>query len=372
MKALILYSGKFPGTSASAKRINFFKEGLIAANLPTDILSIGKLTTGRLAYYLNLFYQPFRTAVIFFKARKKYNLAYIYGFGWVTYLLLAMLGRYSGIKLYLEVNEKLGSMYGNRFTELKLVKFFTNEMTKLTYLFFDGFIVISDALEAYLKPYVSSRARIINIPIIIDNSRDLSCIEKPFVEMPYLLHTGALSDRKDGIAEVFEAFAIACNALNKQLHFYLTSKLAPRDLWQSIQKVIKENGLEQNVHFLGEIPEQQLLSLQKYCSMVIINKHRNEQNLYNFPTKLGEYLVFEKPVITTGVGEMGKYFVDRVNVYLFPLHDVKAMADNIIYVIKYPNESSKVGLRGKEIAAAHFDHIIQGKILSEFFTQNAK
>ena len=368
MSVLILFAGQFPGPTAGAKRIGYYQKGLIAAAMPADILPIGNLATGRMSHYLNLFFQPFKTANSFYKVRKKYSAVLVYGFGWLTYLLLAFVAKTNNIKLYLEVNEKPGSIYGSRLTEISWIKLINTKLTEFSFRFFDGFVVISEALATYLKPHANRDARLLNVPIIIDIDRNIGEIEKPVVHFPYLLHTGALSDRKDGMAEVFAAFAIACKALNKQLHFYLTSKVAPSDLSQLIETVINENGLEQNVHFLGDIPESKLLSLQKYCSMVIINKYRNEQNEHNFPTKLAEYLVFETPVITTGIGEMGKYLIDNENAYLVPLHDVVALADRMIYITQHPIESKKVGNNGRNIALYFFDHMGHGKRMADFFS----
>jgi len=128
--------------------------------------------------------------------------------------------------------------------------------------------------------------------------------------------------------------------------------------------------LQDNVHFLGEITEAELLSYQKSCSMVIINKHLNEQNLYNFPTKLGEYMVVEKPVITTAIGEMGKYLKDGVNGFIVPLNNVEQLADKIVYVLQNPLDSERVGKQGRVTAQEHFNYVMHGIRLANYFKLN--
>jgi glycosyltransferase involved in cell wall biosynthesis len=363
---VILYSGNFPGTTAGAKRVDYYKRGLIAAGIEVDILPISLQYSGRITFYISSFLIPFRAVKAFFKVRLKYKSLLIYGFNWTSYFLLIFIARLNGIKVYLEINEKYGTVYGNRITEFKLLKGFNVAMTRLSYFFFDGFVVISSALEHSLKPYTSRGATLIKIPIIIDLNRNHENIKTPNIDKPYMLHTGALSDRKDGITEVFAAFAIASKILNNKLHFYLTSQVAPKEILQNIRRIIEENDLQNNIHFLGDISEELLLSYQKFCSLVIINKHYNDQNKYNFPSKLGEYLVFETPVITTGVGEMGEFFLDGENAFVVPVNNVIALAEKIVYAVQYPDMCAEVGKRGMETAALYFNYLYHGKRLAAF------
>lgn len=366
MKVLILFSGQFPGSSAGAKRIDYYKKGLTAAGMPTDILPIGNITTGRINHYSRLFFQPFKAAISLYKSRKIYGTVLLYGFDWISLWFIALSARICGIKLYLEVNEKPGTVYGSRVTELGLIKLVSTKMTEHSFRFFDGLIVISSALEHYLKQHIKNNTSLIIVPIISDIERQGIGTVAP-VTHPFLLHAGALSDRKDGIGEVMEAFAIATKKTIEPLHIYFTSKVAPKDLWQKIQQVIIDNDLQDRVHFLGEIAESDLLAYQKFCSMVIINKHINEQNLHNFPTKLGEYLVLQIPVITTGVGEMGKYLKHKENALIVPVNDVAALADAILYLLQHPEESRRIAANGRKLAETEFHYYKHGKRLKDFF-----
>jgi glycosyltransferase involved in cell wall biosynthesis len=366
MKVLVLFNGVFPGPSAGAKRVDYYRRGLENEGLEVKVLAVQNKKVNRFSFFTSMISIPVKSFITFYRERKKQEVLFLYGFGWLSYILLSLLAKISGVKIYIEVNEKPGSVYGNRMTELKIIKSFNLFITELSYYFLDGFVVISTPLEDYIKKFAAKKARIIKIPIIIDLDRNIANISKPEAQFPYLLHTGALSDRKDGIIEVFEAFAKANSILDKKLHFYLTSKIAPQDVLRKMEKIIKENKLQDNVHFLGNISEEMLLSYQKYCSMVIINKHLNEQNLYNFPTKLGEYLVFEIPVITTSIGEMGNYLIDDVNCYFFPVNNVEILAKKMISIIENPEQSKQIGSNGKEIAAVHFNYIYQGKRFAEF------
>jgi glycosyltransferase involved in cell wall biosynthesis len=370
MRILFLFDGIFPGPSAGAKRLAFYRKAIENEGLEVKVIPIQNKNINRFSSLTSMIMIPIKSIKTFYRERKKNDALFLYGFGWSTYILLSIIAKISGVKIYLEVNEKQGSLYGNRFTELFIVKKFNILMTNFSYLFFDGFVVISDSLENYIRRKSSRKARIIKIPILVDLNNSQINFSKPHgVNMPYVFHSGALSERKDGILEVFAAFAIACNALNKQLHFYLTSKIAPKDVLEQIDKIIFQNNIQENVHFLGNISENELLSYQKHCSMVIINKYINEQNLYNFPTKLGEFMIFEIPVITTAIGEISKYLVNDLNAYIFEPNNIYELSDKILNVLKYPSKSKQIGLNGKKLAENQFDYNLYGSHLVNLFSK---
>lgn len=365
MSVLILYSGKYPGSSPGAKRIGYYQRGLEAAGLKTEIKTISLKSKQRIVLEIEKLLLPFKTFFLFLKWRRQYDILFIYGFNWLTYVLLSLICRFSNVKLYLEINEKPGTVYGNRLSELKLMKFFYVVTYRFSLRFIDGFVVISEALKTYLKPYTDKGAHLIIIPIIIDIERK-GLHAQSLVTHDFLLHAGALSDRKDGIGELIEAFALVCKKISRPFHLYFTSKQAPKELLDKINQVISLNDLADRVHFLGNISESNLLAYQKYCRMLVINKHINDQNLHNFPTKLGEFLILERPVITTGVGEMGKYLKHNENSIIVPVNNVPALANAILYILNNPEVSKRLAENGKITAQTHFNFMIQGKRLAEF------
>jgi len=371
MNILILISGEYPGPSAGAKRVSYYKRGLVENdnNTIVDIIGFKSNPKNRFEVAANLFIRPLKVFFRFLLTKGKYDILFIYGFDWFTLILLSIAGKVKGIKLVLEVNEKPGSVYGNFITEWKLVRWVIIRMTHFSYRFMDGFVVISDLLEEFLKKHCSKHAKIIKIPIIVDISRGTEEIKRPHAKFPYLLHTGSLSDRKDGIIEVFEAFVITNQQLKNQLHFYLTSKIATKEDWLKINTIIEKSDSQDYVHFLGDISEEDLLSFQKYCSLTVINKYTNEQNLHNFPTKLGEYFSFGVPVLTTAVGEMGKYLTNEENSYIYKENNVKELAAKMVEVILNEDKSRLIGNNGREIARKNFNYLTEGNRLL-LFLQN--
>jgi glycosyltransferase involved in cell wall biosynthesis len=354
MKVVILFNGKYPGHSPGAKRISLYQKGLKECGHSAEIVPSSFFPKTIVLIYLIPLIAPF---VILLKAKRQLNecdVIFSYGFGWWAILILSIYTKITNRKLAIEVNEKPGSTYGSRFTEFWFVKKFNMLGTRfLAYKLVDGFVVISGTLRDFIEKHKSSNALIFTVPILIDVEEMQVPGEEVVIQKPFVLHAGALSERKDGITTVFKAFALVTRKLNNTLHFYLTSKVAPRDVWQRIQTTILENNLQENIHFLGEIPERKLRAYQHECCMLIINK-------------LGEYLALEKPVIATAVGEMANYLKHECNALIVPADNAEQTASAMLRLLNDATLSASIGKQGKKLAEEEFCYKNHGERLSKF------
>ncbi|MFT3682728.1 MAG: glycosyltransferase [Ferruginibacter sp.] len=367
MNVIIFFGGNYKGHSASASRTALYVKGLTENGIGVKVISNYKPLRGRLAHLLWTYISPLSSCRTILKQPADDAILLVYASGWVKYIFIWIAARLRKMKFVVEVNEKPYTPYGSWLSEIKFLKWINSFMHRhIAMKLPDGFIAISKNLEDYLKE--NGRSEIVKIPIIIDPSAGAAESSKlENVQKPFLLHAGALSEQKDGIVGVFEAFAIANTQLGGELYFYLTDKVAPQQTLTSIRQIVKEYNLEKKVIFLGLIPKADLLAYQKECSMLILNKPDNEQNKYNFSTKLGEYLILGKPVIYTPVGEMDLYLKDNYNAFKVPEGDSRSLAEAIVKIIANKNDEVKeIGLKGKELAGTEFNYHYQGGRLAEF------
>ena len=192
-------------------------------------------------------------------------------------------------------------------------------------------------------------------------------VKKPDVLSPYILHSATINDHKDGIINVLRAFAKVVTEKGIDLHFYFTSKLALSKTMKQMEEIIFRNRLRSNIHFLGDLDEDTLLSFQAYCSMVIINKVNCEQNRYNFATRIGEYLALGKPIITTEIGEVSNYLQHGISCLFVDPNSVDEIAESILRLISQPDFGAKLGIEGKKTAKSEFDYHAQSKNINHFF-----
>ena len=125
--------------------------------------------------------------------------------------------------------------------------------------------------------------------------------------------------------------------------------------------------MENNVHFLGDIPAEDLFEFQKECSLIVINKPVNEQNIYNFPTKVAESLFLGIPIIASQVGELPFYLTDNVNSLLLKDDTSDSIVNKINLVLDSPQLIEKIVKAGRKTAVEHFDAVRHALELRFFF-----
>lgn len=371
MKVLLLYSGRYPSFGSASKRISNYKKGLEQNGHEVIVFSVpSKQGCALKRIPLNLV-APFSILKRLKSWLNKIDVLFIYGFGWITKLIILRTAHIRGVKTALEINEYPYSIIGSR--RDKYLKYF-NSIKRLCLNRFvfpqaDGFVAISEPLFQYVAKHKSPNAKIIKVPIIVDYNYYQVDVPQPECIKPYILHSSTMNDNRDGISDVFNAIAEVNSKPGVKIHFYLTSKLALAETWSNVRQIIHEKNLNDYIHFLGDLDEKTLLGYQQHCAMVVINKVDSLQNRYNFATKIGEYLALGKPIITTLIGEVSNYLINNVNCIGIPPNRPDIIHGAIHNLLNDPVLAHRIGENGRELAKQNFDIKINGEKLSEFFFQ---
>jgi glycosyltransferase involved in cell wall biosynthesis len=387
MRILAIYSGIYPGGMAMSNRLHLYCKALLSCSVDVEIVVPSDKNIANKNYYdginyfffkdpikfrkhfflkINNFFASFIYGRLCFLYAKKYNILFIAGFGWFASLLMIIGSHLGGANVVMEVNENPYIPEGGRLDPLWLRKINRQLILNITYRFTDGFVVISKPLEQLVKKYKKKNAQIVRIPIITEKSKESSLVINK-IGVPFILHTGALSETKDGVEAMFHAFAKASKKTDIPIKFILTNKIAHKKLLQKIDDIVKANNLEDRVVFLGHIPKTELEEYRRSCLTTIINKPVNNQNLYNFPTKLGEFLSYSIPVITTSTGEMGSLMKDNETAFIVPPNNADAIAEKILFILNNPDVALKVGNAGKTLAEKEFYFMNHAHKLVDFF-----
>ncbi|MDD4757120.1 MAG: glycosyltransferase, partial [Prolixibacteraceae bacterium] len=86
----------------------------------------------------------------------------------------------------------------------------------------------------------------------------------------------------------------------------------------------------------------------------------------NFPTKIGEYLISGRPVITTRVGVTGKILEDKINV-VFSEFNISDISKKMEFIINNPEPATEIGARGRDFALKNFDYLVHARRMAGYF-----
>lgn len=230
----------------------------------------------------------------------------------------------------------------------------------------DGYIAISDALVEIANKHKSTTARVIKTPILVDYEKYKLDDNSQNVDMPYIFHSGTLTEQKDGFLGMVEAFGLASQELKKRIKFVSTGSIEKVSEKEQLIQLIERFGIKDKVEFTGYLSEKELKGYLAGASLTIINKYDTQQNHYCFSTKLGEYLAAGKPVIITNVGEATNWLTDKENALIVEAGNVKSLADAIVNMFSCEDKRLQIGEAGRELCKNSFSYLSQAKILVDF------
>lgn len=225
---------------------------------------------------------------------------------------------------------------------------------------FDMVFVISHPIKNYFIENGVPPEKLHIYPMIVDPHRFDGLIKRD-IGFRYMAYCGNLSNSKDGVADLLEAYGRS-NAKNKYRLMLIGATPDSREM-SVYQEIIVRYDLAKNVIFRGQVQRDEMPRLLMDAEVLLLSRPNNRQALGGFPTKLGEYLSTGNPVLVTRVGDIDKYIVDGKNGYLALPESVEEFAEKMDYIVGHYEEAKKVGLQGKELALNEFNYFVQTSII---------
>lgn len=220
-----------------------------------------------------------------------------------------------------------------------------------------GLFVISHPLKEYYENLgiESSRVHIINMTVNADRFRD---IEKTQNRERYIAYCGNVSNNKDGVDILIQAFALVCKQ-RQDTKLYIIGKTTSKKESSDNMQLIKNLGIEDKVVFTGVVSSKKMPQLLKNAEVLALARPDNLQAKYGFPTKLGEYLLTGNPVVITSVGDIPRFLQDGVSAIVSEPSNVEMFARKLLWVLDNPKEASKIGKAGALVAQNSFNSEIE-------------
>ncbi len=85
----------------------------------------------------------------------------------------------------------------------------------------------------------------------------------------------------------------------------------------------------------------------------------DDRSRARFPSKVADYLLSGRPVVSNTVGEVATYLQDGWSAFLAPPGDERAFADAVKRALDHPDRE-EIAERGKQVALEQFDLSVQG------------
>ena len=254
-----------------------------------------------------------------------------------------------GVKLYHEYTENpevIGKISG--FLGKYLYGLYKKTIPKL-----DGLFLITPALcNMYVSDFGANPNKILLLNMIVDKERFESVPD--FAPQNTISYCGILSEFKDGVSILIKAFAKVVVS-HSEYRLRLIGPFVDEETERKLSMLVADLKISDYVEFTGLVSPERMPILLKSSKILALARPDNVQAKYGFATKIGEYLMTERPVVLTKVGAVEEYLQDGVNCVLANPNDENDFADKLLWVIDNYPQAEKIGKHGKEAVLKYFD-----------------
>lgn len=385
MKCLIIFKGTIWDNTAGTNRLLTIAKGLQNEKIICRIICInpspvamsakGKISNieychlarareSSLSRKISIFIALFKLLNAIKMERERDIVLYQYGESVLLTLSLFFCGKKFGIKIVRELNEYPYLLIRkNKFNKV-LLPFYL----RISYRFSDAIIVISSALATFYSKFVSRNCIIFKLPMTVDMFRfNTSTNGNLYNYGKYLAYCGTLSENKDGLFDLLEAYSIISPEFPSVKLLIIGA--GDEIIKLKIRKILQKKQIAERVILTGEVEKSDIPSLLNNALALLLARPNTLQNMGGFPTKLGEYLATSKPVIVTKVGEIAEYLKDGESAYLAEPNDPNGFALKIKYVLMNYEKALVVGARGRDLAQLEFAYDSQIPKLADFLAK---
>lgn len=234
----------------------------------------------------------------------------------------------------------------------------------------EGVFVISQKLKEYfLRNGVKEKMiHVINMVVDSDRFKNLKKIQS----QRYVAYCGTVTNYKDGVNVLLEAFAIVASKV-PDVNLYILGGMPYEEDRRLNLQIVRENRLEDRVYMPGVVSADVLPQYLKNADVLALARPDNVQAAYGFPTKLGEYLLTGNPVVVTRVGELDDFLRDKESCLFARPDSVEDFAAQLLWVLANPDEAKRIGENGKRVAERCFNYSVEAqKIVRVLQELNAK
>lgn len=278
-------------------------------------------------------------------------------------IIYSLLLKLLGILAIREINEF--SFFRKKATNFPK-KLYQNVNRSLSPKLFKGFMVISEKLEDFYKPKISTHQDLLLVPILVDIN-EYNQQTRPDKKNS-IVCCGSLSELKDGTLSLIKAFSLIKDNFN-DYNLVLTGGHPDSLDYKLAKQLVSDLNISDKVQFTGFLPRKELIREQLEASVLVLAKPESTHADYCFPTKLGEYLSTKNPVVVTDTGEISKHLTDNKNAFLVKPNSVEELAKKLSWVLTHKKEAMEVSKSGYEKVKNTFDYKLYGKIIQRFLSE---
>jgi glycosyltransferase involved in cell wall biosynthesis len=229
----------------------------------------------------------------------------------------------------------------------------------------DGFVAISGGLEEWVRTRKGGASpRLLRLPVLVDAAEVTSSFARAIRNDVFYAGAPGYVDEIEFVLDAVDAVREQCPDLRIRFSGWEITEVARSGL----QDRLRAHVASGSAIVEGLMSRERLLDAYRDCAALLLPMKDEPRSLARCPTKLGEYLASGRPVVATGIGELGLLLSDGKNAFLTEPGNVRSFADAVLTVLRDPEHACAVGRDGRAFAEQVLDYRRYSGPLCEFFT----
>jgi len=294
--------------------------------------------------YYNLFRYTFR-------AVNNNNVIIYYSPDTFPLLLLRVIAKLKGIKIYKEQSEHPDVHLKDRVIVSRLA------FKYLHFKLFDGLLLMTESLINHFRIENILTKSTLHVPMTVELDR-FSLPPGAIGVSKEIMYTGMLDDEKDGTNILIKAFSIIAKKHPGYVLSLFGEASSEVDAARYV-KMVQDLNIADRVRFHGVVSRDSITERMVHAAILVLPRPDSLQAQNGFPTKLGEYLATGIPVIATAVGEIPNYLNDNESVFMARPGDVDSLVEKFDLVVSDYKKALEIAEQGRLIAHKNFSNIKQ-------------
>ena len=224
--------------------------------------------------------------------------------------------------------------------------------------FGENFILISEYSRKELK--IPVKARVFIVPNSVRS--DFFMLENRAVNGRLLFVAADVTPRKNPLL-LLKAIADLKESL-PHISLRLVGYFSNDAFHNSIKEFIRQNQMEQHIHFTGPLNDDQLMKEYEECSVLVLTSEWE-----NLPVVIKQAMAAGKPVIATRTGGVQEMIQDGTTGLSIPPGDLNALIRGIEILLKDDESRQRMGRAAREEALKKFSgEVVARKTLEAYRT----
>lgn len=232
----------------------------------------------------------------------------------------------------------------------------------------DHLFVISRSLHEYFVCHTkrSNCCRISILNMIVESDLFENVVTSRYNPAREIVYVGTMYGNKDGVYDLVEAFNIIMNDY-PDVKLIIVGDNTLSDEMGLINDAIFECPDPSRIVFTGRLDRNDVIKLISRAYCLALSRPNNVQAKYGFPTKLGEYLATERPVVVTSVGDIPIFLRDGETAFIASPDDAQSFAGKLRLCLDNPDYADEIGKNGKALVFSAFNYFLEAKKIVDAF-----